>query len=333
MGVEDFRPPFFLGLDLGGTNIKAGVVDDEGRPLSSISVPTHADRGPHAGADALADAARQAVERSGVSWGKIEAIGLGSPGPMDIPEGTLIHPSNLPNWGEFPLRHEVSERLGRPVTFQNDANAAAYGEFWSGAGKEVESLVLFTLGTGIGGGIIDHGRIVQGRHSHGGECGHIIIEADGGRLCPCGGRGHLEAYASATSLVARAREALEAGEPSTLSRSQADGTLTSQAINNAAEAGDALAQRLMSETARYLAAGAVSVMHTIDPDLVLFGGGMIAAGRRFLEAIRAEVHTLALPIPGARTRIDYASLGGDAGFIGAAGCARLALKPPASASS
>ena len=328
MGVEDFRPPFYLGIDLGGTNIKCGVVDDEGRPLSSLSVPTRADRGPSAGADTLAEAGRQAVERSGVSWGKIAGIGLGSPGPMDIPAGKLIHPSNLPSWGEFALQHEVSERLGRPVTFQNDANAAAYGEFWTGAGKDVESLVLFTLGTGIGGGIIDHGRIVQGRHSHGGECGHIIIEADGGRLCPCGGRGHLEAYASATSLVNRAREALEAGEASALRQALEGGSLTSRSINEAADAGDALARRLMSETARYLAAGAVSVMHTIDPDLVLFGGGMIGAGKGFLEEIRAEVIALALPIPGARTRVDYASLGGDAGFIGAAGCARLALQHP-----
>jgi glucokinase len=189
---------------------------------------------------------------------------------------------------------------------------------------------MFTLGTGIGGGIVIDGKIIEGRHSHGAECGHIVIQMENGRQCSCGAFGHLEGYASATALVKRAIEAIEAeattnaGSNRSLLGALDRDAITSRAISEAASAGDALARRLLRETAHYLAVGAVSLMHTIDPDLVLFGGGMIAIGPAFLEDIRADVRSMAFPIPAARTRIEYAELGSDAGFIGAAGCARLA---------
>jgi glucokinase len=323
MSDQDRRPPFFLGIDLGGTNIKSGVVDDAGRPFSAVSVPTRAERGPEAGLEALAEAGRRAVAASGLEWSRIAAVGLGSPGTMDIRAGMLLDPPNLPGWVDLPIRDRLAALLGKPTVLQNDANAAAYGEYWAGAGRGAHSLVLFTLGTGIGCGIIEEGRIIEGRHSHGAECGHIIIQMENARQCSCGGMGHLEAYASATALVKRAVEALEGGEGTSLRALLAAGDLTARAIDEAAEAGDALARRLMRETARYLAVGAVSLMHTIDPDLVLFGGGMIAAGARFLDDIRADVRAMAFPVPAARTRVEFAQLGGDAGFIGAAGCARL----------
>ncbi len=319
------RPPLYLGIDLGGTNIKAGVVDEAGRPLSSISRPTDADRGPLAGLDNLVDAAERAVAEAKLHWDAIRGVGLGSPGTMDIHEGLLLDPPNLPGWTNWPIRDRLAERLKKPTVLQNDANAAAYGEYWAGAGRDVASLVLFTLGTGIGCGIVEHGRIIEGRHSHGAECGHIIIQMDDGRLCSCGQRGHLEAYASATALVKRAIEALEAEPGSVLMAHHKDQTLSARTIDAAADGGDPLAVRLMSETARHLAVGAVSLMHTIDPDLVLFGGGMIAAGPRLLEEIRGHVRALAFPVPARKTRVDYASLGGDAGFIGAAGCARMSF--------
>lgn len=327
MSEGDRRPPFYLGIDLGGTNIKSGVVDDEGRPISSVSVPTEAERGPVAGLENLAGAGRKAVAESGVGWDAIRAVGLGSPGTMDIRRGLLLDPPNLPGWVDWPIRDKLADALGKPAVLQNDANAAAYGEYWAGAGRGTDSLVLFTLGTGVGCGIVDHGRIIEGRHSHGAECGHIVIQMEGGRQCSCGQYGHLEAYASATALVKRAVEALESGEASSLRKHMADRSLTARAIDEAADAGDPLARRLMRETARYLAVGAVCLMHTIDPDVVLFGGGMIAAGPEFLEQIRAHVRQVAFPVPARETRIDYASLGGDAGFIGAAGCARMAFGP------
>jgi glucokinase len=322
------RPPYFLGIDLGGTNIKSGVVDDQGRTLSFVHIETEAELGPAVGLDRLAEVAQRAVAASGLSWDEITAVGLGSPGTMDIKEGLLLDPPNLPGWVNWPIRAKLAERLGKPTVLQNDANAAAYGEYWVGAGRNAESLILFTLGTGIGGGIIDHGRIVEGRHSHGGECGHIIIQMDNARVCSCGKYGHLEAYASATSLVKRAHEALAHESSATLQQALAENRLTSQAISMAADAGDPLAKRLMRETARYLAVGAVTLMHTIDPDIVLYSGGMIAAGPSFLEMIRSDVLAMAFPVPAARTRIEYAELGSQAGVIGAAGCARMAHGKP-----
>jgi glucokinase len=320
--------PHFLGIDLGGTNIKSGVVDDRGRPLSSISLPTEAERGPVVGLDNLVAAGDEALRASGLDWDRIAAVGLGSPGTMDIEAGMLLDPPNLPGWDNLPIRQLLADRLKKPVVLQNDGNAAAFGEYWVGAGMNTHSLVMFTLGTGVGGGIVIGGSILEGRHSHGGECGHIVIEVENGRQCSCGAFGHLEAYASATALVKRALEALEDTSVTSTLRSIEPEELSSRAISAAAAAGDTFARKLMRDTAHYLAVGAVTLMHTIDPDLVLFGGGMIAAGPQFLEDIRSDVRTMAFPIPAARTRIDYARLGGKAGFIGAAGCARM-KQPPA----
>lgn len=325
MSIEGPGSPLFLGIDLGGTNIKSGVVDSQGRALSSESLPTEAERGPDVGLRNLAEAGRRAVAASGVDWAHIAGVGLGSPGFMDIPSGMLVDPPNLPGWDNLPIRDRLAELLGKPTVLQNDANAAAYGEFWAGAGRGVKSLVMFTLGTGIGCGIIEEGRIIEGRHSYGAECGHIIIQMDGGRLCSCGKYGHLEGYASATALVKRAEEALDAGEPSTLRPLLGSEDLSARAISEHADLGDRLAQHLMHETARYLAVGAVTLMHTIDPDVVLFGGGMIASGSGFLERIREFIHALAYTTLARSVRVDYAELGGDAGFIGAAGCARNAF--------
>lgn len=319
------RPPFYLGIDLGGTNIQSGVVDDSARPLSSISVKTNADKGPVAGVENLAEAGRRAVEASGVGWDQIAGIGLGSPGSMDLSQGMLLEPHNLPGWDQLPIRDLLAEKLGRPTVLQNDANAAAYGEYWAGAAREARSLVMLTLGTGIGCGIIVEGRILEGRHSHGGECGHIIIQMENGRRCGCGGYGHLEAYASATALVKRAQDLLARETVPSLLRDLPDDGLTSRAIDEAANQGDELGRRLMKETAYYLAVGAVTLLHTIDPDMLLFGGGMIGAGEDFLEEIRQHVQNMAFPAVAKGARIEYAELGSDAGFIGAAGCAQMAF--------
>ncbi len=323
MGVAGKSSPLFLGIDLGGTNIKSGVVDDDGRALSAITVKTEADRGPQVGLNNLVAAGNQAVQVSGVGWERIAAVGLGSPGTMDLDAGMLLDPPNLPGWDNLPIRKLLADRLKKPVVLQNDGNAAAYGEYWVGAGKGTHSLVMFTLGTGIGGGIVVGGKIIQGRHSHGGECGHIIIDAHHGRRCSCGAFGHLEGYASATAVVQRAKEALQTDRNGSRLLAIDPEELTSRAVADAAAAGDPLAIRLMHETAHYLAVGAVTLMHTIDPDLVLFGGGMIAAGVAFLEDIRSRIRTMAFPVPAERTRVEYARLGGEAGFIGAAGCARM----------
>ena len=207
MGSDGRRPPYFLGLDLGGTNIKAGVVDDSGRALASVSGATRAELGPEAGLDSLADVAGRAVEAGGVDWSEIAAVGLGSAGTLDTAGGRIVEATNLPLWNGFPVASRLEGRLGRPISLLNDANAAAFGEYWAGAGRNTTSLVLITLGTGIGCGVVESGRLLEGRHGLGGEYGHVTVQMDGGRLCSCGRSGHLEAYASATSLVRRAVEA------------------------------------------------------------------------------------------------------------------------------
>lgn len=322
------QAPYFVGIDVGGQTIKGGVVDDLGKPLSSVNVPTEAAKGQEHGLGQMCEAVRRAVAAAGLRLEDISAIGVATPGTMDIPAGIILDPPNLRPWKNVPVRQHIADTFGKPTAFQNDANAAAFGEYWVGAGRDARSMVLFTLGTGIGCGIILHDRVLEGEHSHGAEVGHIIVQATNGRMCGCGQPGHLEAYASATAVVKRTREAL--AKPGTVSRLSeiltAQSDLTARDVFEAAQGGDALAEQIVEETAYYLAVGAVCMMHTIDPDMVVFGGGMIAAGEPFLNRIRYHVRRMAFPVPAERTTICYAQLGTDAGFIGAAACARQLLQ-------
>ncbi len=326
----DFQPPFFVGVDVGGTTIKVGVVADNGRPMSKCVVPTEAKQPVEVGMANLERCVRDAIHKADLTMNDIHSIGLATPGTMDIDEGRLLTPGNLPTWHHFPIRQHVADRLQKQTVLQNDANAAAYGEFWLGTAHDEPSLFMWTLGTGVGCGIIIHDVIIEGQHSHGGESGHIIVQMDGGRRNVDGRFGTLEAYCSATALVKRYREAIEAGAASSLKSLIDSGQeLMAKQIGDAAEAGDELADRLIMDTARILGVATVSMMHTIDPSMVLIGGAMTFGrhdnpiGRRFLQRIKDEVQARAFPIPAAKTRIDYATLGGDAGYIGAAGCARL----------
>ena len=262
----------------------------------------------------------------------IRAIGIAAPGTMDIPGGVIFHPFNLPGWENLPIIELVSKRFGLPAVLQNDANAAAMGEAWLGRAKGISSVMFWTLGTGIGGGIVLDGKVWEGAHSHAAECGHMIIQQEGGPRSEFGIHGSLELYAGARGLMRRCREALASGAQSTLRDREARGeTLTPIVIAEAAKAGDELADRLILETARYLAIGTVNIMHILNPAMVLFGGAMTfdqhnsELGRRFLAKVKEEVKARAFPIPAARTIIDYAVLGGDAGFIGAAACAMRAF--------
>src|SRR5260221_1984390 len=223
MSTIDARAPFYVGVDVGGTNIKAGVVDDAGQSLSRVSLPTEAARGPQTGLENIARAAEMAISQSGLARGALRGVGLATPGTMDIPAGLLLDPPNLPGWTNFPIRDLLGRKLNLSTVLQNDANAAAYGEFWAGKAKEARSLVFWTLGTGIGCGIILDNIIVEGAHSHGAECGHIIIEMTDGRLCGTGQFGTLEAYAGARAIVARCQEALARGGQSAISARLAAG--------------------------------------------------------------------------------------------------------------
>ncbi len=315
---------YFVGLDVGGTNMKAGVVDDTGRKYSAESLLTEPEKGQQHGLERMCETIRLAISKAGLRPDQIAAIGVATPGLMDIPAGLITNPVNLKPWRNVPVRQYVQDKFKLPTAFQNDANAAAYGEYWAGAGRGVHSMVLFTLGTGIGAGIIIGDLVVEGEHSHGAELGHMIIEMTNPRLCGCGRRGCLEAYASATAVVKRTMEALaqDKGKSSLHALAKSGKEITSKEIFDAAAAGDALADKIVEDTAYYLAVGATNAMHSIDPDMVVYTGGMIAAGESFLERIRRHVKRLALQIPAEKTQIRYSQLGGDAGFIGAAACGR-----------
>ena len=327
-------PPWYAGIDLGGTNIKAALVDDGGRLVAFHTEPTHADRGPEDAAARMGLAVHTLARQAGLTSADIAGVGLGTPGPHDLSRGLILRAGNLPGWENFPIRDRVATHCGHPVTYANDANAAAYGEFWVGSGRDYSSLVLLTLGTGVGGGIIIGDTNVEGAHGHGSECGHIIVDTSpSARTCPSGHRGDLEAYASATALVAAARAALAAGGRGPLAEAVDGGTALSPIlIARTAAAGDPLAMDLILDAARWLGIAIVTLMHTIDPEAVILGGAMTFGGeadpigRAFIERIRAEVRSRAFPVPAAQTVIRYAELGGDAGSIGAAGLARLAQR-------
>ena len=332
ISLAEARAPFFVGVDVGGTNIKLGVVDDLGRPLSWTQIPTHVEQGPDAAIARIREASEQTVAAAGLEAGTISRLGLGTPGTMDMERGILLNPGNLPGWWNYPIRDRLSQACSLPVTYGNDAAAAAYGEFWVGSGRVLHSMVMFTLGTGVGGGIIIGDLLIEGENSAGSELGHIIIDYhDTARVCSCSQRGHLEAYASASSVVKRTAEALATGRASSLTaRVTAGEELSALMIDQEAERGDALALEIVLETACYLGIGVVTAMHTIDPQGVVIGGAMTfgghktATGRKFLERVKQEVHERAFPMLAERTTVDFASLGGDAGFIGAAGLARRA---------
>ena len=329
--LSEATRPFYAGIDLGGTNIKAALLDDLGRIVEFHTEPTHAVRGPEDAAARMGRAVHTLAGRAGIATTDVARVGLGSPGPLDIPAGTIVRAGNLPGWDDFPLRDRVAAHAGCEVTFANDANAAGFGEYWVGSARGSSSLVLLTLGTGVGGGIIIGDLNVEGAHSHGSECGHIIVDpAPTARVCPCGQPGHLEAYTSATSLKVLAAEALAAGGTGSLAAAVAAGeVLTPVVIAREAGAGDALAMGVLMEAARWLGIGIVTFMHTIDPEAVVIGGAMTfgreehPVGRAFLERVREEVRRRTFPVLARRTSIRYASLGGDAGSIGAAGLARL----------
>jgi len=327
---DEAQRPLFVGLDLGGTNIKVGVVDNLGRTLSYLTTPTEVERGPDAGARRLGEAIHAAIREAKLLANDVVRVGLGSPGTMDIPAGKLVDPANLPGWGDYPIRDRVRDACGLPVSFANDARAAAFGELWLGSGRGYQSLILLTLGTGIGCGIIVRNAILDGAHSHGGEFGHSIIDYhDNARVCGCKKRGHFEAYASATAVTLRTQEALAAGRSSSLSQRLAAGEeLSPKLVAEEAAAGDALSLEIILDTAAYLGVGIVNLMHTIDPEVILLGGAMTFGGnesplgRRFLSRVREEVHRRAYKFLADRTVIDFAALGGDAGYLGAAGIAR-----------
>lgn len=342
--VSESTAPYFWGLDIGGTSIKCGLVDNVGHTVAFEQVATLESDGPDAAIARLAGVVAAVETRLGVA-GKVPQIGLGAPGPMDLPRGYLVAPPQLPSWWDFPIVDRLSNATDRPIAFLNDANAAAYGEFWLGSGQEEQSMILLTLGTGVGGGIIIDDQLVNGVNSFGSECGHILVDpSPSAQMCGWGGgRGHLEAYASATGVVIRTLARLPehgdsvlakyhqgvAGDPGdSFAGDRPHGKLTSKRIYEAAVEGDEFALMMVDDTARWLGVGVTSLVHTLDPGSVVLGGAMnfggvnCPVGQRFLQGVRDEFRVRTFPNVFAGTTLTFATLGSDAGYLGAAGYAR-----------
>jgi len=308
------------GVDLGGTNIKAGLVTDTGEVIQRHQRQTLAGHGPEAVAARICQVVHECIQKAGMEPFRVRGIGIGSPGTIDLKNGVVLFSPNLPGWRDIPLRRMVEEGLRMPCLLDNDANVAALAEQWVGAGRGASSLVLFTLGTGIGGGIVLDGRIWHGANGVAGEVGHMSINPDGPR-CNCGNYGCFEVYASATGMVRRMRESIAGGATTSLAARLSE--FTAEDIHKAALAGDLPARENIEQTGRYLGLGASNIMHIVNPQVVAFSGGVTAAGDMLMTPLLDEVQRRTLEASRMNVRICFAELPNDAGIIGAARCFML----------
>jgi glucokinase len=311
-----------IGIDLGGTFIKFVLLDENLSPSRTIELPTSWQEGPAALVGQMVAGSQRLMEKQAVAPDNIVAVGIGSPGPIDIAQGLIIEAPNIPGMRNFPLRDSVSRALGLPAVLENDANAAAYGEYVCGAGRGSRIMVMLTLGTGVGSGIIIDGRILHGSHGLGGELGHMIVVPDG-EPCGCGQKGCLERYCSATYLAMLAsRKAREEGRQGILAEAVRQGRdIDARAVNEARKAGDALAGEVWDMAAYHLAIGCVNICRIFDPEIIVLSGGLTRAGEDLLRPLEHHFNRLHWRLTEPRTRLAIASLGADAGAIGAAGVA------------
>ncbi|HKV49900.1 MAG TPA: ROK family protein [Gemmatimonadaceae bacterium] len=316
------RTRYILGVDLGGTNIVAGAMPEDGsREIAVRSEPTHAERGSEAVVDRivsmLAQVISDVIEKHGAQPHDFLGVGVGAPGPLDRERGVVVVAPNL-GWRDFPLRDAISDRIRLPATLDNDANCATVGEWWRGAAQGGRNVVGITIGTGIGGGIVIDGRLFHGSSDVAGEIGHTTIDSTG-RYCRCGNYGCLEAYASGPAIALRAREALERDEVSALHKMVKGDLdlLTAATVYEAAHRGDALALEVVRDTARFLGTGIANLLNTVNPDVVVITGGVTRAGDRLFEPLRAEVKRRAFRPAVAACRIVPGTLEGTAGMVGA----------------
>ncbi len=306
----------FIGIDLGGTSIKLGVIDETGHLLHKVEMPTCPGEGAQAGVERMAAGARQLVESAGIPWKDVKGLGLGAPGFLDLAQGKILRLTNIP-WEDVPIRDQLQDLLGIPVVLDNDANVAALGEAWSGAGAGLTDMILITLGTGVGGGVIAGNRLIHGA-GLAGEIGHIPVEPEG-VPCGCGQRGCLETISSATGLVRLVTVAVEAGRNTSLKSSVKTGTLTTREIVNAAEKGDSVALEVI-DTAVDALARVMAILTLINhPAAFVIGGGVSGAGETLFAPLRRAYHRHTLPDSARGVQILPAQLGNDAGMIGAAG--------------
>ena len=309
-----------VGIDLGGTNVCAALVNQSGVIVHVERMPTEPQRGPDVVCDAIAGMVKRLIQARGVTRDDVIGLGVGAPGPLSHRDGVIYNAGNLPGWVNVRLRRALLERTGLPTSLENDANAAAYGEYWAGAGRGVREMVAFTLGTGIGAGVISDGVLLRGHFENAAELGHTIVAA-GGLRCSCGQCGCLEQYASAANLARRARERLAAVKTPSVLANIAPEELTARQIANAAHDGDEFALRVWDEACYYIAIGCVNAQHAFNPARIVLAGGMSKAGDFLLARVKKHFKSQYWNLHDDVPDISISVLGDDAGVIGAAGLA------------
>ncbi|MGB7874113.1 MAG: ROK family protein [Anaerolineales bacterium] len=305
----------FVAVDIGGTHIRVAAYESE-----NITPLTHKRARSHAKEPGTFDRLIKVIESAWPENRSVKAIGMASPGPLDPQTGVVLDTPNIPEWDNFPLVEKLSNHFGVPAYLDNDANLGALGEWKFGAGKGHHHVLYLTISTGIGGGVIINDRLLHGYHGLAAELGHVTVLA-GGPVCSCGFEGHLEALAAGPSIVRYVREQLEAGSKSELS---SDEDLTAYSVAEAARRGDSLAKSAYERAGEYLGIGVASFLHTLDPSIIIFGGGVSQSGSLlfdpFEKSLRAHVF---YPRYLENLKITTADLGDDAGLLGALALAQM----------
>ncbi len=316
---------WFLGIDLGGTKIGTGLVNRAGQVRAEDYRATEVLRGQETVLKRMIDAGREVIANSGVPRDQIAAIGIGAPGPMNIPEGVLTEPPNLPGWREVPIRRIIQNALGIPAFLENDANAAGIGEFLYGAGRGTRHMIYVTVSTGIGGGLILDGKIYHGTVGGAGEIGHATILPYGPH-CGCGNRGCLEAVASGTAIAREGQELIDRGVPTLLSEIVRDRTysVTAKDVVDAMNQGDEYARDIIEQAMSYLGVGMASLVNLFNPQMIVIGGGLTNIGDQLLEPVKRAIDLRAFPSAKQYVQVRLAELGDLVGIVGAAGAAMMA---------
>lgn len=313
------EPSIAIGIDLGGTNLKAAAVDSSGHILGQQTFPLQPQPTAAAALDKMVEMVDALLAEQSQTRNALAGVGIGSPGPLSVTAGKIVRAANLPGWEDMPIRDELQSRIGCKVVFDNDGNAAAFGEAWVGAGKDGADLVMLTLGTGVGAGIVMDGRIIRGHFENAGEIGHTIAVVDG-LPCACGKHGCLEQYSSAAGVTRRVIAAVRCGERSGLATAvQAEEPIDAQRIAQCAQAGDELCQRVWDDACLHLAVACINLQHCFNPARIVLGGGMSMSGAFLLDRVRQHFDARKWNLHDDFPEILLAELGYDAGVIGAAG--------------
>ncbi|ERN54827.1 glucokinase [Alkalihalophilus marmarensis DSM 21297] len=317
---------WYVGVDLGGTTIKMAFITSYGEIVSKWEIPTNTeDGGIHITMD-IAKSIDHKLNELNQEKEHLAAIGMGAPGFIEMETGFIYQAVNI-GWKDFPLKDRLEVETGLPVTVDNDANIAALGEMWRGAGDGAKNLLCVTLGTGVGGGIIANGQILHGASGMAGEIGHITSVTKGGAPCNCGKTGCLETIASATGIARLATEAVAVSNEPSLLKEQFDtlGSLTSKDVFEALAKGDHLAEQVLDETASYLGVAIANLSNALNPEKIVIGGGVSKAGDALLEPLRTYFNQYALERVASSAEFKIATLGNDAGVIGGAWLAKQKL--------